>query len=119
LNPEAKTCWDGWGNSYLVQWCLDSFMVQHVTGSAGVGYTPTDPIKESVIARSPHNKVIQGDWPRHANRILPDARNDWHRKGKLRFEVILFGDNHTEAYRFPDDLLDHVWDPPNPANAFW
>ena len=20
LNPSAKTCWDGWGNSYLVEW---------------------------------------------------------------------------------------------------
>ncbi|HEV7924385.1 MAG TPA: prepilin-type N-terminal cleavage/methylation domain-containing protein [Verrucomicrobiae bacterium] len=20
LNPHAKTCWDGWGNSYLVEW---------------------------------------------------------------------------------------------------
>src|SRR5579872_4994693 len=32
LTPEAPTCWDAWGNSYLVQWSGDSFRVQHVTG---------------------------------------------------------------------------------------
>ncbi len=35
LNPKAKTCWDGWGNSYLVEWGGDNNRVQMVTGSLG------------------------------------------------------------------------------------
>jgi hypothetical protein len=33
--------------------------------------------------------------------------------------VILFGDTHAEFYRLPDDLADHVTDPPNPEYLFW
>src|ERR1043165_1416146 len=33
LNPTVPTCWDGWGNSYLVEWTVDLFGVKYITGS--------------------------------------------------------------------------------------
>jgi hypothetical protein len=102
-----------------VQWRIDSFRAQHVTGSGGKYYPANDPIKGSEIARKPATKLIQGDWPWHANRALEDPRTDWHRIGGRRLQVILFGDTHAEFYRLPDDLADHVTDPPNPEYLFW
>lgn len=115
----VPNCWDAWGNSYLVQWHIDSFRVQHITGSAGQYYPLNDPIKGSDIARKPATKIIQGDWPRHANRAIVDARSDWHMMGSKRVEVILFGDSHAEFYRLPDDLADHGSDPGDPEYLFW
>ena len=119
MNPTPNTCWEGWGNSYLVQWRIDSFRVQHITGSAGKFYAANDPIKSSDIARKPASKIIQGDWPRHANRTIVDARSDWHAMGGKRVEVMLFGDAHTEFYRLPDDLSAHGYDAGDPEYLFW
>ena len=115
----VPNCWEAWGNSYLVQWRIDSFRVQHITGSGGKFYPANEPIKGSDIARKPATKIIQGDWPRHANRALADPRSDWHRMGGRRVEVILFGDAHAEFYRLPDDLAAHATDPPDPEYLFW
>src|SRR5262249_8199922 len=38
LNPTPKSCWEGWGNSYLVEWFGNAFRVKAVTGSAGKIY---------------------------------------------------------------------------------
>src|SRR5687768_12700220 len=32
--PEAKTCYEGWGNSYVPLWALDWFKYKHVTGDS-------------------------------------------------------------------------------------
>jgi len=115
----VPNCWAAWGNSYLLQWHIDSFRVQHITGSAGKFYPANEPIKGSEIARKPSSKIIQGDWPRHANWTLTDPSTDWHRAGGRRVEVMLFGDAHAEFYRLPDHLLDHATDPPDPGYLFW
>ena len=33
LNTQVKTCWEGWGNSYLVEWQYDAFRVKKITGN--------------------------------------------------------------------------------------
>ena len=33
LNPTVKSAYEGWGNSYLVQWSGDSFGIAKVTGN--------------------------------------------------------------------------------------
>ena len=119
MNPTPQTCWEGWGNSYLAQWRIDSFRVQHISGSAGKFYPANNPIKGSDIARKPATKILQGDWPRHANRTIVDARSDWHSMNGRRVEVILFGDSHAEFYRLPDDLSAHGYDPGDPEYLFW
>ena len=119
LNPTPKSCWEGWGNSYLVEWMGDFCRVKYVTGSAGKIYTRNEPIKGSEIARKPSSKVIQGDWPWHANRVIVDKRSEWHNVRGKRSEAMLFGDTHVEFFKFPADLEQHLTDPPNPNYLWW
>jgi len=119
LNPTPKSCWEGWGNSYLVEWRGNAFRVQYVTGSAGKFSARNEPIKASEIARKPATKLIQADWPWHANRIITDPRSEWHNVRGKRSEAVLFGDVHVEFYKFPDDLGSHMNDKPDPGYLFW
>ncbi len=119
LNTQVKTCWEGWGNSYLVEWAGDAFRVMKVTGSAGKLVAAVPGIKASEIARKPSNKLIQADWPWHANRIITDSRSEWHNVRGKRSEAVLFGDVHVEFYKFPADLGNHMGDLPDPNYQFW
>jgi prepilin-type N-terminal cleavage/methylation domain-containing protein len=122
LNPEAKTCWQGWGNSYLVEWVGDNFRVKHVTADskAARGSPEATPIKSSEIGRRPVNKIIQGDWPWHANRNINDPRSVWHNYKGQRFENMLFGDDHVESYVFPKEMDNWVSSyPPDPNFKWW
>ncbi|MCW5556341.1 MAG: type II secretion system protein [Verrucomicrobiae bacterium] len=49
LNPQVKTCWLGWGNSYLVEWAVEAFRVKHVTGDSrtSAGHPQALSIRES------------------------------------------------------------------------
>jgi prepilin-type N-terminal cleavage/methylation domain-containing protein len=121
LNPAAKSCYLGWGNSYLVQWSGDSFRVKKVTAdSTAPRNTPQGTAsKTSDFAIRPSTKIIQGDWPWHANRSTVDKRTIWHNYRGKRYENMLFADNHIEFYRFPkemDQWTDHT---PNMNNPFW
>lgn len=119
LNPAAKSCWEGWGNSYLVEWSGDFCRVKYITGSGGRLAPADPPIKGSEIARRPATKIIQGDWPWHANRVLSDPRSEWHNVHGRRSEAMLFGDTHVEFYNFPPDLGSHLTDPPDMNYLFW
>ena len=123
LNSAASggpaTCWDGWGNSYLVQWHDDYFRVQYVTGSGGKYLVKTTPIKQSAITRKPTNKIIQGDWCWQGNRDPNFPAAIWHNNKGSRAEAVLFGDCHVEFYRFPADLAQHASDTPDSNYLFW
>ncbi len=119
LNPIPKSCWDGWGNSYLVEWNGDFCRVKYITGSAGKIYGATQPITASTIARKPDSKIIQADWPWHANRIITDPRSEWHNVRGKRSESVLFGDGHAIFYKFPADLAQHLTDTPDPNYLWW
>jgi len=58
------------GNSYLIAWQANDFRVQYVTGSGGRIMAPSPPIRASVVAKKPSNKIIQGDWCWHGNRSV-------------------------------------------------
>jgi prepilin-type N-terminal cleavage/methylation domain-containing protein len=123
LNPEVKSCWEGWGNSYLVEWYGDAFRVKKVTGAPGLA--PSDPagtpIKTSEVARKPSNKLIQADWPWHANRNINDKRTVWHNYKGRRYENVLFGDGHVENYHFPKEMNTDMWMSitPDPNFLWW
>ena len=119
FNPIPESCWDGWGNSYMVEWACDYDRVKAVTGSAGKLYMRTDPMTGSAVGRSPANKIIRGDWPWQANRVITDSRSEWHNFRGKRMEVMLFGDGHAAYYRFPADMLQHAYDPPDPNYLWW
>jgi prepilin-type N-terminal cleavage/methylation domain-containing protein len=98
--PKGLTCFEAWGNSYLVQWVTDAWGLQHVTADslAARGTPEATPIKTSEVARGPTTKIIQGDWPWHPNRGNTDPRSTWHNyKGQFFFN-ILFGDAHVAFF---------------------
>jgi prepilin-type N-terminal cleavage/methylation domain-containing protein len=119
LNTQVATCWDGWGNSYLVEWYSYAFRVAKVAGSTGKLLAAVPGITGAEIARRPSTKIIQGDWPWHANRTITDLHSVWHNFRGKRMEAILFGDMHVQFFKFPDDLANHVNDPPDPNYDFW
>jgi prepilin-type N-terminal cleavage/methylation domain-containing protein len=119
LNPGLKTCWEGWGNSYLVEWSGDLFRVKTVTGSKGKYLPPSKPIRETDINVKPSSKLIQGDWCWQGNRDTTLRAAIWHNYRGRRAEAILFGDSHVAFYKFPDDLANHMNDAPDPSYLFW
>ena len=49
------------------------------------------------VALRPATKIIQGDWPWHANRSITGDKSVWHNfKGKRRLN-LLFGDSHVAS----------------------
>ena len=78
-----------------------------------------NPIKGIEVARRPSNKILPGDWPWHANRIITEPRSEWHNVRGRRSEAMLFGDIHVEFYLFPADLGNHISDTPDPNYLFW
>jgi prepilin-type N-terminal cleavage/methylation domain-containing protein len=121
LNPVPKSCWLGWGNSYLVEWAGEAFRVQHVTAdsTAAKGTPQATPIKESQVGLRPVTKIIQGDWPWHANRNIEDPRSVWHNFKGQRYENMLFGDGHVESYRFPKEMDSWISTPPDLNFQWW
>jgi prepilin-type N-terminal cleavage/methylation domain-containing protein/prepilin-type processing-associated H-X9-DG protein len=123
--PEAKTAYDGWGNSYLVQWAVDWYRVKHITGDsrAPAGSKEATPIKSSTVALRATSKIIQGDWhwmgSRHDNTRGASPRNIWHNdKGKTIFNM-LFGDGHVENYVFPKGYEQWQASPAPDMNFTW
>ena len=117
LNTQVKTCYGGWGNSYLIEWSGPAFGIAQVTGNsddaANLGAKITD------FAISPVNKVILGDWPWHANRDVNDPRTIWHNyKGKRR-EDMLFADSHVEFTSFPKAMDNWIGLNPSYTNKWW
>ena len=121
LVPRAKTAYEGWGNSYLIEWAIEAFRTKHVTGDimASRGSPEATPIKVGEVARKASTKIIQGDWPWHANRDINDSRSVWHNYKGKRFENMLFGDSHIENYRFPKELDNWVYTPVPDLNFKW
>jgi len=121
LNPMAKSCWLGWGNSYLVEWSGDGFRVERVTADSKQpkGSQFGTPIRESRVALRPTTKIIQGDWPWHANRNIQDKRSIWHNFKGQRYENMLFGDGHVENFRFPKEMENWGGTPPDMNFRWW
>ena len=121
LNPVPKSCWVGWGNSYLVEWSGDAFRVRRVTADskAPKGSEYGTPIKESEVSKKPSSKIIQGDWPWHANRNIQDKKSVWHNYKGKRYENMLFGDGHVENYQFPKDMETMINTPPDINWKWW
>ncbi|MGZ8901010.1 MAG: type II secretion system protein [Limisphaerales bacterium] len=119
----ATNCYQQYGTSYLIQWG-DYFMrTAKVFGDANVPLSqPRGPsMKTADIARSPSNKFLMGDWIWHFNRGLNDRRSIWHNYRGRSLVIMLFGDGHAEAYKFPQKpLTDPFWSAqPNPTNQWW
>jgi len=123
LYPEiTETCWDAWGNSYLMTWAVERYAVQHVGGDT---FATTDiptlaqPIKGSRVAVKPATKIILSDWPWFGDRNINNPRSVWHNdRGKPWFPT-LFGDVHVQNFKFPPNrqALDNM--APDVNFLFW
>ncbi|MDR3457538.1 MAG: type II secretion system protein [Verrucomicrobiae bacterium] len=123
LNPVSAggpaTCWEGWGNSYLVEWHDDYYRVQHVTGSNGKYLSKVASLKLAAISQKPSSKIVQGDWCWQGNRDPNQTAAVWHNNKGKPGEAVLFGDTHVEFYKFPDDLAQNATTSPDSNYLFW
>jgi prepilin-type N-terminal cleavage/methylation domain-containing protein len=119
--PQARSCYEGWGNSYLPMWAVDWFRVKHATGdsTAAAGSPESKPIKNSEIARKPTTKIIQGDWLWHGSRDLKSPKAVWHNYKGKRIVNMLYGDTHVESYRFPPEMDNWLSTPWNIDFTWW
>ena len=101
--PPKVTCWDAWGNSYLMTWAVERYRVQHVGGDSETTGVLATPIKGAEIAKKAATKIILSDWPWFGDREINDERSVWHNdRGKPHFPT-LFGDGHVQNFKFPNN----------------
>jgi prepilin-type N-terminal cleavage/methylation domain-containing protein len=115
------TCWDAWGNSYLMPWKEDHYKVQHVGGNTNIDASPLFalPIKSTTIAARPTTKFILSDWVWYGNRDINKAMSAWHNdRGKPHFPT-LFGDNHVENFKFPKIFSTLEYEPVDQNFTWW
>ena len=109
--------WEAYGNSYFVQFGMDSYRINHVTGLGAGPYAL--PIRAASLTRT-DNKILVGDWPLHANRLLSDKRSWWHNGGVRRSYNIVFADGHAFFFTFPKTYGDpDQWLPGSPDYLWW
>jgi prepilin-type N-terminal cleavage/methylation domain-containing protein len=107
--PPKKTIFEVNGCSYREMWGGHSWRVYRTTGarlSPGNPASAADarPIRLSLVANSPANKVISGDHNWHGNRPAENPRNMWHNFKGQRRNNVLFGDHHVEFFKFPREI---------------
>jgi prepilin-type N-terminal cleavage/methylation domain-containing protein len=119
----STNCYLQYGTSYLMEWAVDFARTKRVFGNVDRAPSTYDgaSMKTAEIAVSPANKFLLGDWIWHYNRGWDNPRSVWHNYKGKSLVVMLFGDGHSEAYRFPTKPeTDPFWTaPPNPANQWW
>ena len=116
-----NSCWDSYGNSYLLQWYYDWFGVEHVGGKRVKGISYANPNKGARVALKPVTKIVLGDWNWYNDRKITDPRTAWHREAGKRVFPLLFGDTHTENWTFPPsyNTSSTYSTPPNINGRFW
>jgi prepilin-type N-terminal cleavage/methylation domain-containing protein len=123
--PINSSCWQIYGNSYLVEWNPDYDPVYAPIPGATYGYgvlcvtSPFNLMKTYHFAISPSNKVIQGDWVWQANRGDTDPRSVWHNYKGTALTVMLWGDGHVATFRFVNNKDVTQYELPRPSNLFW
>lgn len=100
----VKSCFDGYGNSYLVAWGQDYAGVKPLTGTLPSSYTQKDPMRESEVARRATTKIMMGDWNWHPNRDTTQANGMWHNDRGQRRVNLLWGDLHVAISKLPDKM---------------
>src|SRR5678816_381065 len=78
LYPTIKiTCWDAWGNSYLMPWAVERYRVKFCGGDSTLPQSNpmSRPIKTSRIGVKPTTKILLSDWPWFGDRDINSARS--------------------------------------------
>ena len=114
---KVKSCYDAWGNSYLAVWQSETVRTLHVTSANG---SSVKPIKLGEIAKSPSNKIVMGEWLWYADRDEKDPTSNWHNYKGRRTYNMLWGDSHTEFFKFPPEARNWNYSGPAPdPNYRW
>jgi len=121
--PKIHSCYDGWGNSYLASWAVETMRIKHVTGdsTAARGDPAGVPMKMTDVAVHASNKLIEGDWLWWSDRDKNDPWSQWHNyRGQYRVNV-LYGDGHTAFFKFPPETYkwDYTGPAPDPNFTWW
>src|SRR5262245_26082507 len=128
LGFEVTNCYAQYGTSYQAPWGYDRMSIKYVYGAPRdhpsiPGGKPS--MKVSEISKAPSKKVMLGDWIYHVDRQVFDGKSIWHNFRGKSTVVMLWGDGHSQIYRFPVYDLTHaqldmlVWPDPNPINSYW
>lgn len=99
------TCYQAWGNSYLMLWTVNDLGIKYVGGYLDPS-TPANnrlPVKATQIARSPANKLILSDWPWYG-RDPNSMQSAWHNDRTKPIWPFLFGEGHVALFKFPTDF---------------
>jgi prepilin-type N-terminal cleavage/methylation domain-containing protein len=119
----CTNCYQVYGTSYLIEWGVDFMRTKRVFGNSAAARNAYDgqSLKTAEIALSPANKILLGDWIWHYNRGWLDPKSVWHNYKGKSLVVMLFGDGHTQGYRFPTKPeSDPFWQvPPSSTNEWW
>jgi len=119
------TCFDGWGNSYLMSWYASEYGVEFVGGGCNETGTTViygeNPTKRSRVATKPATKIILGDWNWFGNRLISTPQTSWHAYKGHRVIPFLFGDGHNEVWSFSpaDEHVDDTDATPNLQYRYW
>lgn len=123
VSINATNCYVQYGTSYLMEWAGDFMRVKHGFGNVDAPRSQYDgqSMKTSEIAISAANKILLGDWVWHINRGWLNQRSVWHNYKGKSLVVMLFGDGHTQGYRFPlKPETDPFWGgTPDPTYQWW
>jgi prepilin-type N-terminal cleavage/methylation domain-containing protein/prepilin-type processing-associated H-X9-DG protein len=119
----CTNCYGQYSTSYLIEFAIDFMRTKRVYGNVAAPRNSYDgqSIKNSEVAVAPTRKILLGDWIWHYNRGWLDRRSVWHNYRGKSLVNMLFGDGHSEGYRFPTKPeSDPFWSAaPNPTNAWW
>jgi prepilin-type N-terminal cleavage/methylation domain-containing protein/prepilin-type processing-associated H-X9-DG protein len=120
-NYLAKNCFLEYGNSYCPEHAMDVWRTRHVTGE--INYPGTalgTPIRGNEVARSPANKIIQGDWEwENSGFDIGNPSTWWHQNRGQRRQNMLFADGHVVFYMFPPEIATWGWSPPPDPGWLW
>lgn len=117
------TCYQAWGNSYLMLWFFDEWAAERV-GGVNDNDPSHAPNKTTRIARSPVNKIILSDWPWFPDRPISAAQSAWHQDRGKPVWPFLFGDAHAAVFTFPADFYknngaSYATKTPDPSFTWW
>lgn len=120
-NYNTKNCYLEYGNSYVTQHIVDSWRTAHVTADIQPSRNGgAKPLRAAELARSPVNKIIQGDWEWENNDYdVNDPKSWWHNDRGQRRQNLLFGDGHVKYFKFPDEIKNWVHSPPPDHTFLW
>jgi len=110
--PAGESCYDSWGNSYLMAWrgtggvgTTAPYGWYGINGVGGFSFPGIDIPSMKVADMNQYGatrKILLMDWAAAPDRAKNDKMSAWHSDNGKGLFNILYGDNHVESYIFKD-----------------